>query len=228
MAGPWPARCGERNGGTRRTRVAPNKVVAEASHGIVLSMVASANAGVLLQTGEKPQTQDVFMKALSIRLLVVLSLVACTSAPPASAPTPVAAPTPAPAQADAPAVAATRLTESPKNWHLLDESTDRVPGISAERAMRELLASRQPRREVLVAVIDNGIDTAHADLRANLWTNPKETPGNGKDDDGNGFVDDTRGWNFIGGKDGKDVQHDTYELTREHARCTKGATGAGA
>jgi subtilisin family serine protease len=166
------------------------------------------------------------MKALSIRLLATLSLIACTSAPPASAPAPVAAPTPA--ASDAPAAAATRLTESPKNWHLLDESTDHVPGISADRAMRELLASRQPRREVIVAVIDNGIDTAHADLRANLWTNPKDTPGNAKDDDGNGYVDDTRGWNFIGGKDGKDVQHDTYELTREHARCTKGPTGAGA
>jgi subtilisin family serine protease len=41
-------------------------------------------------------------------------------------------------------------------------------------------------------------------------------------------VDDTRGWNFIGGRDGKNVHHDTYEVTREHARCTRGATGAGA
>ena len=165
--------------------------------------------------------------SLSIRLLVTISLVACTSAPPASAPAPVAAPT-VPTAGDAPAAPATQLTESPKNWHLLDESTDRVPGISADRAMRELLAGREPRRAVIVAVIDNGIDTAHADLRANLWTNPKDPAGNGKDDDGNGYVDDARGWNFIGGRDGKDVHHDTYELTREHVRCTKGPTGAGA
>jgi subtilisin family serine protease len=163
------------------------------------------------------------MKAMSFRLLVLLTIVACTSAPPVTTPAPAAAPAaPSATQPDAPVAAATRLTESPRNWHLLDESTDKVPGISAERAMRELLAGRQPRRSVLVAVIDNGVDTAHADLRANLWTNEKEAPGNGKDDDGNGYVDDTRGWNFIGGRDGKNVQHDTYELTREHVRCTKG------
>jgi subtilisin family serine protease len=140
----------------------------------------------------------------------------------------VSAPTPptttAPAAADAPA---TRLTEAPRNWHLLDESTDHVPGISADRAMRELLAGKQTVRTVVVAIIDNGIDTSHADLRANLWTNPKETPGNGKDDDNNGYTDDTRGWNFIGGRDGKNVTHDTYEVTRQHVRCTRGNTGAG-
>src|SRR6185369_3769503 len=80
---------------------------------------------------------------------------------------------------------------------------------------------------VLVAVIDNGIDTAHADLKANLWTNPKDVAGNGKDDDGNGYIDDAHGWNFIGGRDGKNVHHDTYELTREHGRCTGGAAGSG-
>jgi subtilisin family serine protease len=162
------------------------------------------------------------MKSLSLRLLALLSIVACSSAPPATGPAPVSAPT----AAEAPAAAATRLTESPRNWHLLDETADHVPGISAERALRELLAGREPRRSVLVAVIDNGIDTAHVDLRANLWTNPKEVAGNGKDDDGNGYTDDTHGWNFIGGRDGKNVHHDTYELTREHVRCTRGGNGA--
>ena len=64
---------------------------------------------------------------------------------------------------------------------LLDESTDHVPGISLERAMSELLAGKTPRRTVLVAIIDAGIDTAHVDLKANLWSNPKEIPGNGPD-----------------------------------------------
>jgi subtilisin family serine protease len=50
---------------------------------------------------------------------------------------------------------------------------------------------------VVVAVVDTGIDIAHADLAANLWTNPGEIAGNGVDDDANGFVDDVRGWNFV-------------------------------
>jgi thermitase len=52
-------------------------------------------------------------------------------------------------------------------------------------------------RRVIVAVIDTGIDWDHPDLMANLWTNPREIAGNGKDDDANGFVDDIRGWNFV-------------------------------
>jgi hypothetical protein len=128
--------------------------------------------------------------------------------------------TPAPAPAPA-------AREAPRNWQLLDPATDRVPGIGAERAQRELLAGRKPRRTVVVAVIDGGVDTAHVDLKANLWTNPKEVAGNRKDDDRNGYVDDVRGWNFIGGPDGRDVDRDTYELTRLHVRCTRAGDGTG-
>ena len=49
----------------------------------------------------------------------------------------------------------------------------------------------------------------------------KEKPGNGKDDDKNGFVDDVHGWDFIGGKDGEDVNHDSYELTRVYVQLSK-------
>ena len=115
--------------------------------------------------------------------------------------------------------AAAPILEAPREWQLLDQDADRVPGISAERARRELLAGREPARTVLVAVIDNGIDTSHADLRANLWVNPKEIPGNGRDDDNDGYIDDVRGWNYIGGKSGN-VNHDTFEVTRLHAACT--------
>ena len=51
---------------------------------------------------------------------------------------------------------------------------------------------------VVVAVIDTGIDYNHPDLGANIWTNPREIPGNGIDDDANGYVDDSRGWDFVG------------------------------
>lgn len=50
---------------------------------------------------------------------------------------------------------------------------------------------------IVVAVIDTGADYNHPDLAQNIWTNPKEIPGNGIDDDGNGYVDDVHGWNFI-------------------------------
>jgi subtilisin family serine protease len=120
---------------------------------------------------------------------------------------PLAVAGPLAAQAAAPDTA-------PANWHLLDMDRDGVPGISAERAYRELLAGRQPSRQVVVAIIDSGVDTAHVDLGGVLWTNPREVAGNGRDDDGNGFVDDVHGWNFIGGADGRNVVHDSYEVTR--------------
>ena len=50
---------------------------------------------------------------------------------------------------------------------------------------------------VVVAVIDTGVDYNHPDLMANIWTNPGEIPGNGIDDDGNGYTDDVHGINAI-------------------------------
>lgn len=101
-------------------------------------------------------------------------------------------------------------------WHLLDK-TDSTAGISVERAYSELLKGHKS-TPVIVAVIDGGIDTTHEDLRRVLWTNPKEIAGNGKDDDKNGYVDDVHGWNFIGGKDGRNVNQETAEVTRIYAQ----------
>jgi subtilisin family serine protease len=50
---------------------------------------------------------------------------------------------------------------------------------------------------VVVGVIDGGVDVGHEDLKANIWTNPGEVAGNGSDDDGNGFIDDINGWDFF-------------------------------
>lgn len=51
----------------------------------------------------------------------------------------------------------------------------------------------------VVAVIDEGVDISHPDLRGNIWRNADEIPDNGKDDDNNGYVDDVSGWDFYNG-----------------------------
>ncbi len=51
---------------------------------------------------------------------------------------------------------------------------------------------------MVVAVIDSGVDYNHPELQNNIWRNNDEIPNNGIDDDGNGYVDDFRGWDFVG------------------------------
>lgn len=52
-------------------------------------------------------------------------------------------------------------------------------------------------QNVIVAVLDTGVDFNHPDLKTNIWSNHDEIANNGIDDDGNGYIDDTQGWNFI-------------------------------
>jgi len=51
--------------------------------------------------------------------------------------------------------------------------------------------------DVVIAVVDAGLDTSHPDLAGQLWTNPGEIAGNSVDDDNNGYVDDIHGWNIV-------------------------------
>lgn len=76
-------------------------------------------------------------------------------------------------------------------------------------------------RDVLVGIIDTGVDYGHPDLASNIWTNPGEIPGNGIDDDGNGYIDDVRGWNFV--SDTNDPMDDEGHGT--HVAGTIGAAG---
>ncbi len=105
-------------------------------------------------------------------------------------------------------------TELPKGWHLLDKEQDGFYGISLQKAYEFVQSKNLKSKTVIVAVIDSGVDTLQEDLKDVLWTNPKEIPGNGIDDDHNGYIDDIHGWNFIGGKDGTNVKDDSQEEAR--------------
>jgi cell wall-associated protease len=102
-------------------------------------------------------------------------------------------------------------------WQLLDYQQDSVYGASVNRAYKELLKGKTS-HPVVVAVIDEGVDISQEDLQEHIWTNQKEIPGNGIDDDHNGYADDVHGWNFLGGKDGRNIYATNSEADREYWR----------
>ena len=107
--------------------------------------------------------------------------------------------------------AQTTVTPKP-NWQNLDLTSDTTFGISTEKAYQELLKGKKA-QNVIVAVIDGGVDITQEDLKSIIYVNKKEKAGNKKDDDKNGYIDDIHGWDFIGG-DTADVHYDNLELTR--------------
>jgi len=100
------------------------------------------------------------------------------------------------------------------NWYNMDPTKDKVLGASVDRAYQELLAGKSPRRKVVVAVIDGGVDIYHQDLEGKIWNNSDEIPDNQLDDDNNGYTDDIHGWNFLGNAQGENVENENYEFVR--------------
>lgn len=114
-----------------------------------------------------------------------------------------------------------------EQWAL--KNTGQVGGtngadIHAEQAWETTTGSRN----VVVGVVDEGIDINHPDLQANIWTNPAEVAGNGVDDDADGYVDDVHGYDFFHNKgtvyDGRPGDNDT-DAHGTHVAGTIGAAG---
>jgi subtilisin family serine protease len=101
--------------------------------------------------------------------------------------------------------------KTPKNWQLLNPSTDKVYGMGIQEAYK--LLKDKKAKTIIVAVIDSGVETDHEDLKSVIWTNIGEIPDNGIDDDKNGYIDDVHGWSFLGGKT-DDINYEAYEVAR--------------
>lgn len=82
--------------------------------------------------------------------------------------------------------------EYKKQWYL-DYQKDGL-GVDVKSAWQYT----KGKKSIIVAVVDSGIDHTHEDLKDQIWINTKEIPDNQIDDDNNGYVDDVRGYNFVG------------------------------
>jgi serine protease len=78
--------------------------------------------------------------------------------------------------------------------------------------------------DVIIAIVDTGVDWLHEDLAANIWVNSDEIENNGIDDDENGFIDDIRGWDF-GGENGT-ADNDPNEDRADHGTHVAGLSSA--
>lgn len=81
------------------------------------------------------------------------------------------------------------------NYGLNDKYAKKLWGVGNVQ-VASLWKTTKGSPEVIVAVVDTGVDYNHEDLAGNIWINSAEISGNGVDDDNNGYIDDMRGWDF--------------------------------
>ncbi len=106
-------------------------------------------------------------------------------------------------------------------WHLNATDSEEA-GIDYAKAINYV--SNRPMSTIVVAVIDDGVNVKHPDLKSVVWTNPDEIVGNGVDDDKNGYIDDVYGWNFIGKTKGDNLEKARYiKENGEMYRAMKGS-----
>lgn len=132
------------------------------------------------------------------------------------------------------------LNVRPENWFNLSPS-DGAEGVRTEETY--VTFGMPASEDIIVAVIDSGVDVNHEDLQGKIWINAGEIANDGIDNDGNDYIDDVFGWNFIGGSNGMativadsslkngmrlikgdpaaQVDNDTLEVTRELVRMKK-------
>ena len=108
------------------------------------------------------------------------------------------------------------LASQMTNWYDKEAKQGTFFSMSTDKVYSELIPNRAP-NEVIVAILDSGVDAEHEDLKANMWINSDEIPNNGIDDDKNGYIDDIHGWNFLGNPNGENVHKDNLEMTRLYA-----------
>ena len=92
----------------------------------------------------------------------------------------------------------------PVRWERIDPNDPEFSGQTELQALKlpeawDVVKASDGIPKVVIAIVDGGGEWRHEDLRANVWTNENEIPGNGIDDDSNGFIDDVHGVNFANG-----------------------------
>ncbi|MEN8118839.1 MAG: S8 family serine peptidase [Bacteroidota bacterium] len=106
----------------------------------------------------------------------------------------------------------------PVNWEF-QAADGKYIGASIEKAYEYIQEQGiEKKKEIVVAVIEGGVDLQHEDIKNVLWVNEDEIPGNGIDDDKNGYIDDVNGWNFLGNVNGKNLVKSSLEADREFFR----------
>ena len=99
-----------------------------------------------------------------------------------------------------------------------------LPKIEADSAWTKIKETP----DIIIAVIDSGVDINNPDLKNNIWVNSKEISNNGLDDDRNGFIDDVNGWDFVSGVPKPTPKFDTgwTEAGISHGTMVAGIIGA--
>jgi subtilisin family serine protease len=140
------------------------------------------------------------------KIILLLSIIACACPKVVAQDLPIVTPSP---------IGKQKLTEEEKqNWQHKDILEDSIPGVSLDKAYREILSYQKAMDTVIIAVIDTRIDIDHKEFKNFIWNNNNEIPDNNIDDDNNGYIDDIHGWNFLANKNGDNISRLNFSFVR--------------